>query len=68
MKYRCESEILAEPPTGIRGAGALRGSAWKANSSLRGRRLKGIPLPFRTPSTPSSETQGQSVGSMKCSW
>ena len=51
MKYRCESEILAEPPTGIRGAGALRRSAWKANSSLRGRRLKGIPLPFRTPST-----------------
>ena len=39
MKYRCESEILAEPPTGIRGAGALRRSAWKANSSLRGSRL-----------------------------
>ena len=51
MKYRCESAILAEPPTGIRGAGALRRSAWKANSSPPGRRLKGIPLPFRTPFT-----------------
>lgn len=33
MKYQCESELLALiAPTGIRRAGALRTSVWKANS------------------------------------